>query len=57
MHCSLNLSFTFNIRRVNPVLILGKIDEVITSFTLKLIQHLPLLIIFSTIFSVKATAD
>ena len=52
MHCSLNLSFTFHIRRVNPVLILGKIDDVITSFTLKLIQHLPLLIIFSTVFSV-----
>ena len=51
MHCSLNLSFPFGWRRVNPMLVLGKAD-IITSFLPKLIQHLSILITSSVNFSV-----
>ena len=51
-HCSLKLSFSRRIRRVNAMLFLGKIDDIINSFTPRLKQDLPMLIIFSVSFSV-----
>ena len=45
-HCSLKLSFTYRIRRVNTTLFLGKINDITTSFTPRSIQDLPVLIIF-----------
>ena len=51
-HCSLNLSFTRRIRRVNTMLLVGKIDDIITSFIPRSIQGLPMLITSCVKFSV-----
>ena len=44
-HCSLKLSFTCQIRRVNAMFFLGRIDDITTSFTPRWMQVLPMLII------------
>ena len=51
-HCSLKLSFTCCIRHVNAMIFLGKIDNIITSFTPSLMKDLPMLIISFVCFSV-----
>ena len=51
-HCSLELLFTCLIRRINAMLFLGKIDDIITSFTPRLMQDLPMVKKFSFSFTV-----
>ena len=51
MDCSL---FTFRIRRDNATLFLSKIDDIITSVTPKLMQDLPMLIIFPVRFTIPS---
>ena len=47
-HCVLKLLFT---RSVNAMFFLGKIDDIITSFTPRSMQDLPMLIISAVSFS------
>ena len=49
---SFKLSFTCCIRRVNAMFFLGKIDDIATLFTPRLMQDLPMLIISRASFSV-----
>ena len=51
-HRSFKLSFSCCMRRVNTMLFLGKINDIITLFTPRSIQDLPMLIITSAGFSV-----
>ena len=51
-HCSLKLSSTCRIRRVNAMFFLGKIDDITSSSTLRSMQDLPLMIISPVSFSV-----
>ena len=51
-HSSLKLLFTCRIRRVNAIFHLSKIDDITTSFTPRLMQDLPILIISPVCFSV-----
>ena len=52
MHFSLKQSFTCCIRRVNAVLFLGNIDNIISSLTVRSMEDLPMLIISSVSFSI-----
>ena len=52
MDCSLKLSFTCRIRRVNAMFFLRQIDDITTSSTARFMQDLPMLIISPVIFSV-----
>ena len=51
-HCSLKLTFTYRVKRVNTMSSLGKINDFITFFTPKLMQDFTMLIISYVNFSV-----